>query len=100
MRLYSWGVIAISLLIFGSDNAADPAASKLLRIEVLEVMSSAGCNQTAKLAEAYLLPEIPGATRVAYVCHSALRETELASLQAAAAARNEELALSGNTTLR
>ncbi len=100
MRLYDWGFLAVSLLIFGGADEAERSGSKLLHVEVLEVLSPAGCEQTAQLAEEYLMPEIPGADRVAYVCHSALRDSELASLQAAAAARNAELAAAEGETLR
>jgi hypothetical protein len=88
MRLHDWGVFAVTLMVFGT-GADDPGSErKLLRVEVLPLMSATACGQTADLARAYLVPTIPGAERVAYVCHSALREAELHDMQHEAAASN------------
>ena len=88
MRLYGWSVAAITLMVFGGAPAEDPGRSQLLHTEVLPLMASDGCPLTAALARHYLVPSIEGGERLAYVCHGALRATELEDMQRRAAARN------------
>lgn len=88
MRLYGWGVFAVTLLVFGSPSDSTSSRRPLLHVEVLPLMSADACGQTADIARAYLLPTIAGGERVAYVCHSALREAELREMQRQAEAEN------------
>lgn len=92
MRLHAWGFFAITLMVFGSAEDQIANKSELLHVEVLEVMAPGGCAVTAELARAYLLPEIEGAERLAYVCHTSLRENELEIMQTKAAADNAKRA--------
>lgn len=95
MRVYGWSVFAITLLVFGHppDSASD--GRSLRHVEVLPLMSPDACAQTVELARQYLVPVIPGGERVAYVCHSALREAELRAMQRRAATENAARAGAG-----
>ncbi len=91
MRLYAWGFFAVTLMVFGQSDRAADVGSRLLHVEVVPVMAPGGCEVTAFLAETYLVPAVAGAERLAYVCHTALRDGDLEAMQRAAAARNAAL---------
>jgi hypothetical protein len=91
MRLYTPAVAAISLMVFGAAGS-EGEKDRLLHIEVMPLLAAEGCAVAAWMAERYLVPNVEGGERLAYVCHHHVRRRDLEAMRAEAEAHNARVA--------